>query len=80
MGLGQSSVTRLVGRLGAAGFAFRDLCPNDKRGVYAVITEEGRRRYADARSTYVEVLSSALNTAGPPPSSPAAVQMLRSGA
>ncbi|WP_328916328.1 MULTISPECIES: MarR family winged helix-turn-helix transcriptional regulator [unclassified Streptomyces] len=80
VGLGQSSVTRLVGRLGAAGFAFRDLCPNDKRGVYAVITEEGRRRYADARSTYVEVLSSALNTAGATPELAGAVQMLRSGA
>ncbi len=79
VGLGQSSVTRLVGRLNRAGFAFRDLCPNDKRGVYAVITEDGKRRHADARSTYVEVLSSALNTAGAVPELARAVQVLRSG-
>ncbi|GAB3180971.1 MarR family winged helix-turn-helix transcriptional regulator [Streptomyces incanus] len=62
VGLGQSSVTRLVGRLETAGFAYKDLCPSDKRGVYAVITDEGRERYRAARATYTEVLSSALNT------------------
>lgn len=62
VGLGQSSVTRLVGRLEAAGFAYKDLCPSDKRGVYAVITDEGRERYQAARATYTEVLSSVLNT------------------
>lgn len=61
VGLGQSSITRLVGRLEAAGFAYKDLCPSDKRGVYAVITDEGRQRYQVARATYAEVLSSALN-------------------
>ncbi|MEV0637844.1 MarR family transcriptional regulator [Streptomyces sp. NPDC050619] len=79
IGLGQSSVTRLVGRLDAAGLAFRDLCPDDKRGVYAVITDEGRERYAAARSTYDEVLSSALNTVGAVPELARTVQALRSG-
>ena len=51
VGLGQSSITRLVGRLEAAGFAYKDLCPSDKRGVYAVITDEGRQRYQVARAT-----------------------------
>ncbi|MFD4509852.1 MarR family winged helix-turn-helix transcriptional regulator [Streptomyces sp. NPDC058457] len=78
VGLGQSSVTRLVGRLFAAGFAFRDLCPDDKRGVYAVITDDGRRRYTDARGTYSEVLSAALNTAGAAPELAGTVQALRS--
>lgn len=78
VGLGQSSVTRLVGRLFSAGFAFRDLCPDDKRGVYAVITDEGRRRYADARGSYSEVLSSALNRAGATPELARTVQALRS--
>lgn len=78
VGLGQSSVTRLVGRLFSAGFAFRDLCPDDKRGVYAVITDEGRRRYADARGSYSEVLSSALNRAGATPELAGTVQALRS--
>ncbi|MEU4391590.1 MarR family transcriptional regulator [Kribbella sp. NPDC023855] len=61
VGLGQSSVTRLVERLQKAGFAYKDLCPSDKRGVYAVITDQGRQRYELARATYAEVLSSALN-------------------
>ncbi|MET9961904.1 MarR family transcriptional regulator [Streptomyces sp. NPDC006326] len=78
IGLGQSSVTRLVGRLDAAGFAYKDLCPADKRGVYAVITEEGRERYNAARTTYAEVLSSALNTMGADPRLAGTVQALRS--
>ncbi len=77
VGLGQSSVTRLVGRLDSAGYAHKDLCPADKRGVYAVITEEGRRRYSAARSTYAEVLSSALNTANSDPALARTVQSLR---
>ncbi|MBQ1090513.1 MULTISPECIES: MarR family winged helix-turn-helix transcriptional regulator [Streptomyces] len=78
VGLGQSSVTRLVGRLFAAGFAVRDLCPDDKRGVYAVITEDGRRRYTDARATYADVLSAALNAAGATAELAPTVQALRS--
>jgi DNA-binding MarR family transcriptional regulator len=62
VGLGQSSVTRLVGRLEASGLAYKDLCPSDKRGVYAVLTDEGRERYRAARATYAEVLSSSLDT------------------
>ncbi|MEU3774690.1 MarR family transcriptional regulator [Streptomyces sp. NPDC032472] len=77
VGLGQSSVTRLVGRLDSAGYAYKDLCPADKRGVYAVITEEGRRTYSAARSTYAEVLSSALNTANSEPDLARTVQSLR---
>lgn len=80
VGLNQSSVTRLVGRLDAAGFAMRDLCPDDKRGVYAVITDAGRQRYAAARGTYSEVLSSALNTAAAASELARTVQRLRSGA
>jgi len=78
IGLGQSSVTRLVGRLDAAGFAYKDLCPADRRGVYTVITDDGRKRYSEARVTYTEVLSSALNTAGADPQFARMVQALRS--
>ncbi|MEV0694351.1 MarR family transcriptional regulator [Streptomyces sp. NPDC050388] len=77
VGLGQSSVTRLVGRLETAGFAYKDLCPSDKRGVYAVITDEGRERYQAARATYTEVLSSALNTFTGDPRLGPTVQALR---
>jgi DNA-binding MarR family transcriptional regulator len=77
VGLGQSSVTRLVGRLETAGFAYKDLCPSDKRGVYAVITDEGRRRYQSARATYTEVLSSALNAFTGDPELGPTIQALR---
>jgi len=77
VGLGQSSITRLVGRLETAGFAFKDLCPSDKRGVYAVITDQGRERYQQARVTYVEVLSSALNVFAADPELGPTVQALR---
>ncbi len=75
--LGQSSVTRLVGRLETAGFAYKDLCPSDKRGVYAVITDEGRSRYQAARATYGEALSSALDSLADDPAFAPAVQALR---
>ncbi|NSC19788.1 MarR family transcriptional regulator [Streptomyces albus subsp. chlorinus] len=77
VGLGQSSVTRLVGRLEKAGFAYKDLCPSDKRGVYAVITDDGRRRYQAARATYSEVLSAALNAFTADPELGPTVQALR---
>ncbi|MGW0778003.1 MarR family winged helix-turn-helix transcriptional regulator [Streptomyces sp. NPDC002835] len=77
VGLGQSSVTRLVGRLEAAGFAYKDLCPSDKRGVYAVITDEGRQRCQAARATYAEILSSSLNTFIADPDLGPTVQALR---
>ncbi|MEV0616248.1 MarR family transcriptional regulator [Nonomuraea sp. NPDC050404] len=63
VGLNQSSVTRLVARLGTAGFAVRDLCPDDKRGVYTVLTEAGRTRHAEASRTYEETLEAALEEA-----------------
>jgi len=64
VGLNQSSVTRLVARLNAADFTYRDLCPDDKRGIYTVITETGRAKYAEASRTYEETLIGALEEAG----------------
>ncbi|WP_435833053.1 MarR family winged helix-turn-helix transcriptional regulator [Kitasatospora purpeofusca] len=63
LGLNQSSVTRLVARLGAADFTYRDLCPDDKRGVYTVLTDTGRTRHREARATYEEALTGALDEA-----------------
>ncbi|WP_327679343.1 MarR family winged helix-turn-helix transcriptional regulator [Kitasatospora sp. NBC_00458] len=63
LGLNQSSVTRLVARLNAADFTYRDLCPDDKRGVYTVLTDAGRDRHRAARSTYEETLTAALDEA-----------------
>lgn len=60
IGLNQSSVTRLVARLEDAGLTQRDICADDRRGIYSVITELGRERQAAAEPTYVEVLTAAL--------------------
>lgn len=61
LGLNQSSVTRLAGRLETAGLTVRDMCPDDRRGVYAVLTDTGRKRYEEARGTYESVLAEALD-------------------
>ncbi|GAA2357671.1 MarR family winged helix-turn-helix transcriptional regulator [Nonomuraea africana] len=63
LGLNQSSVTRLVGRLEAAGLTRRDLCANDRRGVYTVITEAGRERKGGASDLYEQTLTAALDRA-----------------
>lgn len=41
VGLNLSSTTRLVGRMESKKLAFRDTCPDDGRGVYAVVTDRG---------------------------------------
>jgi DNA-binding MarR family transcriptional regulator len=63
MGLNQSSVSRLVLRLEAADLTRRDHCPDDRRGVYTVITDEGRARLADADPTYETTLREAFEHA-----------------
>lgn len=52
--LNQSSVTRLVSRLEAKSLTRRDVCPDDGRGVYAVITEQGEKLVREVRSPYEE--------------------------
>ncbi|WP_330184792.1 MarR family transcriptional regulator [Nocardia sp. NBC_01503] len=74
LGLNQSSVTRLVTRLNAADLTYRDLCPDDKRGVYTVLTDSGRTRYRQARPTYENTLTAALAEAAE--SDPAVADLL----
>ncbi|MEV0249672.1 MarR family transcriptional regulator [Nocardia sp. NPDC050712] len=63
IGLNQSSVSRLVARLESAGLTRRDLCPKDRRGVYTVITDEGRALHRKAEPTYQEALTQAMDEA-----------------
>ncbi|MEU0518894.1 MarR family transcriptional regulator [Streptosporangium sp. NPDC006007] len=63
LGLNQSSVTRLVARLEEAGLTRRDLCSADRRGVYSVITVDGRARLTEAMPTYERSLAAALEHA-----------------
>lgn len=53
-GLNQSSVTRLVSRLEAKNLTYRDTCPDDGRGVYAVITEQGEALLREVQGAYEE--------------------------
>lgn len=63
VGLNQSSVTRLVSRLQAKGLTYRDVCPDDGRGVYAVITEQGQALLREAGTAYSERVRELLENA-----------------
>ncbi|MEV8634733.1 MarR family transcriptional regulator [Streptosporangium sp. NPDC051023] len=67
LGLNQSSVTRLAARLEGAGLTRRNLCVDDRRGVYTVITDGGRARLAEAMPTYERSLVAALERANADP-------------
>lgn len=62
--LNQSSVSRMVERLERGGLTVRDLCPNDKRGVYTVLTEKGRARLESAQPDYEAALEATLKKHG----------------
>ncbi|MGI5160276.1 MarR family winged helix-turn-helix transcriptional regulator [Microbispora sp. CA-102843] len=63
IGLKDSSVTRLVGRLEQLGLAQRASATGDGRSVAASITPAGRRRHEEATPTYRAVLGAALEAA-----------------
>lgn len=52
VGLNQSSVTRLLGRLEAKSLTYRDICPEDGRGVYAVLADRGRTALRESHAAY----------------------------
>jgi DNA-binding MarR family transcriptional regulator len=52
--LSRSGLTRLVDRLERDGLLRRERCESDARGLFAEITDEGRRVFADARSTHLD--------------------------
>ncbi|MCX4756518.1 MarR family winged helix-turn-helix transcriptional regulator [Kitasatospora purpeofusca] len=58
--LSQSALSRLIGRLEKAGLVTRAMCAADRRGIQVALTEEGCRRYAEARELHREVLSLTL--------------------
>ena len=51
--LSRSGITRLADRLEAEGLIERVSCETDRRGSHAVITEAGRGRLDEARSTHL---------------------------
>lgn len=62
--LNQSSISRMVERLERGGLTIRDLCPDDKRGVYTVLTDKGRLRLQGAQPDYESALNAALKEHG----------------
>jgi DNA-binding MarR family transcriptional regulator len=58
--LSQSALSRVVGRLEADGLVTRAMCENDRRGIFAHITDAGRERYQAARETHRSVLAATL--------------------
>jgi DNA-binding MarR family transcriptional regulator len=51
--LSQSGITRLVDRLEREGLVERVPCPGDRRGLWAILTDAGRSRLAQARPTHL---------------------------
>jgi DNA-binding MarR family transcriptional regulator len=58
--LSQSALSRLVQRLEDDGYVSRKMCDFDRRGVFACVTEAGRKAQAEAQPTHVSVLSETL--------------------
>ncbi|ETK33299.1 MarR family winged helix-turn-helix transcriptional regulator [Microbispora sp. ATCC PTA-5024] len=58
--LSQSALSRLIARLERDGLVARALCEADRRGVFVHITDEGRRRHAEATPTHRAVLAAHL--------------------
>lgn len=50
----RSGLTRRLDRLVESGLVERRNCPTDRRGVFAVLTEDGRERLRIAAPTHVE--------------------------
>ena len=60
--LSQSALSRMIGRLERHGLVGRSLCDNDRRGIYVCLTEDGRRRHAEALPTQRAVLAATLGS------------------
>jgi DNA-binding MarR family transcriptional regulator len=58
--LSQSALSRLVQRLEDDGYVCRNVCDHDRRGVFACVTDEGRKAHAEAHPTHVSVLAETL--------------------
>jgi DNA-binding MarR family transcriptional regulator len=59
--LSQSALSRAVDRLEREGLVKRNLCADDRRGVYVCLTEKGRRLHEQALPTHRTVLKEAWN-------------------
>ncbi|MEU9834418.1 MarR family transcriptional regulator [Streptosporangium sp. NPDC048047] len=58
--LSRSGLTRLVDRLQRDGLVEREACPDDARGLFAVLTDGGAVRLAEATPTYLRAVRTHL--------------------
>lgn len=48
----RSRLTYRIDRLTESGFVHREECEDDRRGMWAIVTDSGRLRYHEAKTTY----------------------------
>jgi DNA-binding MarR family transcriptional regulator len=58
--LSQSALSRLVQRLEDAGYVSRAICDHDRRGIFACVTDTGRKAQRAADPTHRAVLAETL--------------------
>jgi DNA-binding MarR family transcriptional regulator len=56
-----SGLTRAIDRLEAAGLVRREICPSDRRGAYAVLTDAGEARIGAAVPIHVRQLQAVFD-------------------
>jgi DNA-binding MarR family transcriptional regulator len=61
----QSALSRMIGRLESQNLVTRSLCNDDRRGIYVVLTDEGRALLDQARPTHREILAAELGAPTP---------------
>ena len=57
----QSTVSRVVARLEDEGLTCRAMCSDDRRGIFASLTESGRERLEAATPPYRRVIAATLD-------------------
>jgi DNA-binding MarR family transcriptional regulator len=61
--LSQSAASRLVARMERDGLVERAMCDQDRRGIFVVLTDAGRRLHREATPTHRSVLAATLSGA-----------------
>jgi DNA-binding MarR family transcriptional regulator len=59
--MSQSALSRLVSRLETRGLVTRKSCTDDRRGIFACLTDAGRERLGEAQPTQHDVLRRVLS-------------------
>lgn len=58
--LSQSALSRLIGRLEREGLVSRAMCTQDRRGIFVCLTDEGRKRYLEAKKAHRAALAETI--------------------